>query len=452
MLSRTKSVRETGGEALRIEEVLATGMSDLIYDATYNFNTEQGVAMQRRSGFRFRSALIAMGLIAGLTTACGAPGGNTAQPAAANAVPARPSAPVKLNILDIAGNLQLTKQMIENFKNANPDVLSGVTYSTAPAPSMAGKLKAEQDGGVAQTHLVLSGTDGLSAGIANGVLTKVLPDFADRFPNLEQNYQEPAAAMQKLTDGFGVEVVYYPSGPLLEFNPAAVPTAPASPAELLEWAKAHPEKFQYANPANSGPGRTFLMGLPYLLGDKDPKDPENGWDKTWAFLAELGKYVKYYPSGTTEVMKNLGSGAVDMVMSTTGWDINPRKLGTVPNTVKVGLMQPMTWVTDAQYALIPKGLSADQTSAILLLVQWMLKPDQQAIAYDDGYFYPGPAVKGVTLDMAPQGSRDTIKQFGRVEYEQWIAQYPKQPSLAAPQQVKAFDKWNKLVGAGKGGK
>ncbi|HEV7974780.1 extracellular solute-binding protein [Amycolatopsis sp.] len=408
--------------------------------------------MQRRRGFRFRSALIAMGLIAGLTMACGAPGGNTAQPAAANAVPARPSAPVKLNILDIAGNLQLTKQMIENFKNANPDVISGVTYSTAPAPSMAGKLKAEQDGGVAQTHLVLSGTDGLSAGIANGVLTKVLPDFTDRFPNLEQNYQEPAAAMQKLTDGFGVEVVYYPSGPLLEFNPAAVATAPTSPAELLEWAKANPEKFQYANPANSGPGRTFLMGLPYLLGDKDPKDPENGWDKTWAFLAELGKYVKYYPSGTTEVMKNLGSGAVDMVMSTTGWDINPRKLGTVPNTVKVGLMQSMTWVTDAQYALIPKGLSADQTSAILLLVQWMLKPDQQAIAYDDGYFYPGPAVKGVTLDMAPQGSQDTIKQFGRPEYEQWIAQYPKQPSLAAPQQVKAFDKWNKLVGAGKGGK
>jgi putative spermidine/putrescine transport system substrate-binding protein len=26
----------------------------------------------------------------------------------------------------------------------------------------------------------------------------------------------------------------------------------------------------------------FLMGLPYILGDKDPKDPEKGWDKTWA--------------------------------------------------------------------------------------------------------------------------------------------------------------------------
>ena len=30
-----------------------------------------------------------------------------------------------------------------------------------------------------------------------------------------------------------------------------------------------------------------MMGLPYILGDKDPKDPVNGWEKTWAYLAEL---------------------------------------------------------------------------------------------------------------------------------------------------------------------
>ncbi len=407
--------------------------------------------MQRCTGFRFRRVLLAVGLAAGLA-ACGAPGGDGGQAADPQAVPDKPSKPVELNILDVAGNLQLTKQMIENFKAAHPEVLAKVTYSTAPAPSMAGKLKAEQDGGVAQTHLVLSGTDGLSAGIANGTLAKVLPDFSSRFPNLMQNYLEPAAKMQELANGYGIEVVYYPSGPLLEFNPGAVPAAPASPQELLDWAKAHPEKFQYAQPSNSGPGRTFLMGLPYLLGDKDPKDPDQGWDKTWTFLQELGKYVKYYPSGTTETMKNLASGSVDMIMSTTGWDINPRKLGTVPGTVKTAVMQPMHWVTDAQYALIPKGLSPDQESAILQLVAWMLKPDQQAIAYDDGYFYPGPAVKDVTLQMAPQKSQDTLRQFGRPEYDQWIAQYPKETSLPAEQQVKAFDKWNQLVGGSKVGK
>ena len=47
--------------------------------------------------------------------------------------------------------------------------------------------------------------------------------------------------------------------------------------------KANPNRFMYARPANSGPGRTLLMGLPYILGDTDPKDPEKGWDKTWAW-------------------------------------------------------------------------------------------------------------------------------------------------------------------------
>ena len=66
---------------------------------------------------------------------------------------------------------------------------------------------------------------------------------------------------------------------------------------MLAWCKAHPNKLIYARPANSGPGRTFLMGLPYLLGDKDPKDPVNGWDKTWAYLKELNSLHRVLPDG-----------------------------------------------------------------------------------------------------------------------------------------------------------
>jgi DNA-binding FadR family transcriptional regulator len=50
----------------------------------------------------------------------------------------------------------------------------------------------------------------------------------------------------------------------------------------------------WARPANSGPGRTFMMGLPYILVDKDPKDPIKGWDKTWAYLKDLNSCIKYY--------------------------------------------------------------------------------------------------------------------------------------------------------------
>ncbi|MEP7019078.1 MAG: extracellular solute-binding protein [Pseudonocardiales bacterium] len=401
------------------------------------------------SRLRATTALVACAAAVALVLAgCGAPSKKSTKSVAASGVPDKPKHAVTLNILDIAGNLQLTKGMIQDFIKANPDVVKDVTYTTAPAPSMSGKIQAEQAGGNVQTNLVLTGTDGLSAGIKNNLFVKVLPDFDSRFPNLMENYQPPAAAMQNLAQGQGIAVVYYPSGPLVEYNPNKVSAPPTSPAELLSWAKAHKKRFQYADPANSGPGRTFLMGLPYLLGDKDPSDPDKGWDKTWAYLKELGKYTHSYGTGTGETMKNLAAGSVDMVASTTGWDINPRVLGTVPNNVKVSVLQPMTWVTDAQYAAIPKGVSSDVLAADLALIKFMLQPKEQAIAYDDGYFYPGPAVKGVTIDMAPAKSQATIAKFGRPEYDQLIEKYQKKTPLPAEKQVFAFDKWNKLIGSG----
>jgi putative spermidine/putrescine transport system substrate-binding protein len=357
-----------------------------------------------------------------------------------------PSAPVTINVLDVAGNLQLTKGMIENFKAAHPDIINNVTYSTATAPELAGKLQAQQQGGNVQINLVLTGTDGLAAGIKNNLLTKVIPDHQDMFPGLMDNYLAPAADMQGLAQGYGVEVVYYPSGPLYEYNPSKVTTGPTTPAELLAWAKAHPGKFEYARPANSGPGRTFLMALPYLLGDKDPTDPVNGWANTWAYLKDLGQYINVYQTGTTATMKDLAAGTVDMIASTTGWYINPIILGTVPKTTAVGHFNDMTWVTDAQYAVIPNGVSADVLTADLDLIAWMLKPDQQAISYDKGYFYPGPAVKGVTIDMAPADSQAALKGVVPAEFDQWIAQFPKKTSLSADGQVTAFDLWDKNIG------
>jgi putative spermidine/putrescine transport system substrate-binding protein len=390
-------------------------------------------------------------LAVAMVVACGAPEENTPSADAPSSVPDKPSEPVELNILDVAGNLQLTQGMIDEFATENPDIVSKVNYTKATAPEMPGKLQAEQRGGTSQTHLVLTGTDGLASVIEQELVLKLLPDFEDRFPDLEENYLPAAADMQELAQDQGITVTFYPSGPLLEYDPQAVPDPPTSADELLAWAKANPGKFQYAQPANSGPGRTFLMGLPYILGDSDPKDPGNGWAKTWDYLAELGKYVDYYPSGTTDTMKNLANGSVNMIATTTGWDINPRVLGTVPNRMEVTTMEGFHWVTDAHYAVVPRGVSEDVLSANLALIEWMLQPEQQAKAYDNGYFYPGPAVKDVTLDMAPQSSQEAIEKFGRPEYEQLIADNPQETSLPAEQQVAAFQRWDREIGSGKTG-
>jgi putative spermidine/putrescine transport system substrate-binding protein len=379
--------------------------------------------------------------------ACSAPGGGPA-PEATGVAPLNPSSPVVINVLDVAGNLQLTQGMIDEFKAQHPDVVSDITYQRATTPELAPKIKAQQDAGRVEIDLVLTGVDGLAAGVDQGLWVELLPTYQDRLSAMD-NYLDGAAAMQELAQNQGVAITYYPSGPLIEYLPANVPNPPTSAEELLEWAKANPGKFQYARPSNSGPGRTFLMGLPYLLGDSDPKDPVNGWDKTWAYLKELDQYVDYYPTGTGVTMSNLGQGAVSLIVSTTGWDINPRALGTVPKEAEIGTLEGFHWVTDAHYAVIPKGVSLDKQAAILQLIAWILTPGQQAKAYDNGYFYPGPAIKDVPLSLAPQASRDTIANFGREEYEDLIANNPLEVPLGASALVAAFERWDQEIGAGK---
>jgi putative spermidine/putrescine transport system substrate-binding protein len=360
-----------------------------------------------------------------------------------------PTSPVALNIIDVAGNLALTQKAIENYRKAKPNLVSRITFTKATAPELAGKIKAQQDAGRVDIDLVLTGTDALSAGIEQKLWVDLIPGHANSLPKLDEIYQPAAAKMQGLAKGQGVVVTYYPSGPLLEYMPDKVKTVPTTAEELLAYTKANPGRFLYARPANSGPGRTFIMGLPYILGDSNPQDPAKGWDKTWAYLKELGQNIEYYPSGTGAVMKELGEGSRDMTVSTTGWDINPRVLGVVPKEAKVAALKGFHWVADAHYMCVPKGLPNDKLAVLLDLMTFLLSKEQQAYTYDEGYFYPGPAVKGVTLDMAPPESQAAIKEFGRPEYEKLIADNPIELPLQPDQMVVAFRLWDEQVGGAK---
>ncbi|BBU29514.1 ABC transporter substrate-binding protein [Burkholderia sp. THE68] len=357
--------------------------------------------------------------------------------------------PVSINIVDVAGNLQLTQKGFEAFKAKYPDLVSSITFTNAPAPQLPGKIKAMQAAGRSDIDLVVTGTDALAAGIQQGLWEKLLPENAKAFPGVLDKYAPGPRKMQDIAQGYGLEVTYMPAGPLLEYNPAKVTDVPKTPDQLLAWCKAHPNKLIYARPANSGPGRTFLMGLPYVLGDKDPMDPINGWDKTWAFLKQLNDCIPYYPGGTSAVMKELGEGTRDMTVTVTGWDINPRALGIVPAEFKVAAFDNMTWVNDAHYMVIPKGVPKEKLDVLYKLMNFMLEPAQQALTYDDGYFYPGPAVKDVPLSMAPAKSQEVIQKFGRPEYAKLLADRPHVLPLNAQAMVAAFQKWDREIGAAK---
>ena len=362
---------------------------------------------------------------------------------------AKPKTPLIINVMDVAGDLEVSQPALEKFRAEHPELISKFVYTRATAPELAGKLKAQQDAGSVDIDFVLTGNDALAAGMDQNLWLDILPDYQSRFPDLAKLYLPGAYAMQKMARGQAFVIDWYPSGPLLEYAPERVKDVPDTAEGLLAWCKAHPGRFMYARPSNSGPGRSFVMGLPYLLGDKDPQDPIAGWDKTWKYLKELDSCIEYYPSGTGATMKELAEGSRDVIATTTGWDINPRYLGIVPEGLKVGTLKGFHWVGDANYMAIPKGGSPEKRDVVLQLMAFLLKPEQQAYMYDHGYMYPGPAIKDVPLTMAPAESQETIRKFGRPEYANLIAGNPIEPPLDAKPLVAMFQKWDREIGAKK---
>jgi putative spermidine/putrescine transport system substrate-binding protein len=324
--------------------------------------------------------------------------------------------------------------------------VSSIEYISLTAPELPSKLKAQQMAGNVDTTLVLTGFDAMAAGINEGVYEQIMPKYSADFQKTIANYQPAAKSAYDLFNGYGIAFTLCPGGPMFTYNPDKVPNPPKTPDELLAWAKANPGKFLYARPANSGPGRAFLQGLPYVLGDKDPKDPAT-WDKTWAFLRELDKYIDYYPSGTGITFKELAEGTRWMIASHIGWDMNQRILATIPANYQGFFLNNTTWVVDTQFIAVPKGLDKDRLAVTIELMKWLMTPKEQAVTYDNGYFYPGPAIKGVTLDMAPPASQKAIRGAMRKSYDDAIAKLPSTPQLGADALVKAMDMWDQLVGS-----
>ncbi len=360
-----------------------------------------------------------------------------------------PTSPVTLNFVDVAGNLALTQKAIEAYRDKNPKLVAKINFTKAPAPELPGKIKAQQSANRVDIDAVLTGIDALSAGVDQKLWIPIAADHAGQLPKLDDIYLPGAKQMQGLAANQGVCIVFCPAGPVMEYMPDQVKQVPSTAEDVLAWAKANPNRFIYGRPANSGPGRVFMMGLPYILGDKDPKDPKDGWDKTWAYLKELGQYVEYYPGGTGAVMKELGEGSRGMTPSQMGWDINPRALGVVPKEAKVFFLKGFHWILDAHYLCIPKGVSNDKLAVLLDLLNYMLSKEAQATTYDDGYFYPGPAVKDVPLSMAPASSQKVIQEFGRPEYAAAITGNKQELPLLPDKLVYAFSRWDEQIGAQK---
>jgi putative spermidine/putrescine transport system substrate-binding protein len=367
---------------------------------------------------------------------------------AQGSVPALSGRAVNLGVIDAAGNLALTQKVFDAYGSAHADRVSRFAISRAPAPEVAGKIRAMQRANRIDVDIVIGGNDVLAAGMELD-LWQNIGALNDPALNPDTLYDTGARKQADLARGFGVLINYTPQGPFIQYAPARVANPPRSLQQLLDYAKSNPNRVFYARPANSGVGRTFVMAVPYILGDSDPKDPEKGWSKTWAYLEELNKYIEYYPAGTGAMMREFAQGTRDVMPSTMGWDINPRVLGIVPKEAEVVPIENFRFVSDGHYICIPKGLPQDRLAAALDFIRFLMTPEQQAVTYDEGYFYPGPARKGVTLEMAPESSQRAMREFGRPIYDELMRTTPVETPLEPKPMVAAFRIWDERIGAQK---
>ncbi|GAB3002579.1 extracellular solute-binding protein [Amycolatopsis acidiphila] len=386
---------------------------------------------------------VAVVLAAAVTAACSPP---SLSAAPEHITPRKPGHPITLTLLDGSGDLQVYQKIYNDFAKAHPELVSGIRYETASSPDVLGKLRAQELSNHVDTSLILGGTDIVGALQQQKLLTPLLPDHQDLLPDLSKIQDPPRAKLQALVGGAGIMNLWSPSGPAWEYDTKHVPALPGNPQELLAWAKANPGKFTYAQPPNSGPGRQFMMSLPYELGDANPADPVNGWTRTWDYLRELGRYVAAYPASSTIMNKQLADGSVWIVPTSTASDFNNHRQNVWGPDADMGILADQAWIMDGHFMLVPRGVSPETLYVDLAFISWVLQPQQQVRTYESGTI--SPAVTDAPLTQAGDAGKAAVAKFGRPDF---LAQAFRTGTVNAPLDPlvlrTAFDLWQRKIGS-----
>jgi putative spermidine/putrescine transport system substrate-binding protein len=349
--------------------------------------------------------------------------------------------PITLSIIDTGGDLASTEVIIRNYAKANPDKVKDIKIQRAPAPELPAKIKAQQDAGRLDINLVLTGQDGGSLLALNKQIIQI-PNYKTDFPR--DILTDAGKALYDEGGGYLIPSVGNAGGPVFIYNPSKVPNPPKTATDLLAWVKANPGKFMYARPANSGPGRSILQGMSFILNDSKPMDPEKGWEKGWDFLKELGKSVEYYPTGTAITLKEFAQGQRWMIAGIMEWDMKPRAQSVIPPDSKIAILENTTFVVDGHYWAIPTGVPKEQVDVILDLMKFMWKPEQQVLTWTA---FIGPVVKSATIASAPKNIQDDVKEFWRPEYDQVGTKWKVSSPLGVTALSYAMDRWDREIGA-----
>lgn len=381
-----------------------------------------------------------------LLTGCGAPGSDPNETSAGTLTPVKPSEPIVLNILDGGGDLTTNGKIVDKWVAEHPDLVKELNIQTAPGTDVAGKILAQQTAGGVDISLVLGGL-GILGSEGTALYLEQVSSYSSSLPDFASIQDEGMASLQALTGGYGVMVRYDKAGPLLIFNDKAVTAEEINtPEKLLAWAEAHPGRFGYAQPPNSGPGFTFLQALPYMLKDSDPGNPETGWDETWKYLEKLNKVVTTYPPSSTVMNQAFGAGELDVVPALDGMEIYNRQNSVIPIETAITTFTDQHWIDDAHFAWIPKGVSAEQLYVALELEKAILDEDAQRSTIALGVL--NTANKNATIENATAEGQVFLKEWGRPDFYPAALNSGTSHTPLAPEVLqKAFDLWQRKIGS-----
>jgi putative spermidine/putrescine transport system substrate-binding protein len=341
---------------------------------------------------------------------------------AAGAAGAQPVAEPPLRLLDLLGG-DVGEALLRDFAAAHPALPPGLLEEGEPA-DVTEDLREAVEAGRSGIDVVLAPQVGVLAGLDAGLwldlgdwgLAPLLPD----------------AAMEawRFGGGTALPLLVVPGGPLLAWRAGTATRGPRDPAELLDWARQNPGRFLYPRPPLSTAGRVFLGTLPWLLGDRDPADPLQGWDRSWDWLAELGRHVAYYPAGTAAAVEEFRDDGCDMLVLTPGEDAALRAQGSLPADLGAAPFEGQPWAVLALMLCVPRDLPAARRPLVAALLRHALDPAVRA-----------------RLPFAPPASEDRAAR-GTARLPLRIPADPPLAPMRGPAALRAMlARWDREIGA-----
>lgn len=245
--------------------------------------------------------------------------------------------------------------------------------------------------------LVESATNAVELGARQNLF---IPVSTTAIPNAAK---VPPAYMQVVDND---AVPYRGSKVVLAYNTNTVKSPPKTLSALLSWITAHPGKFAYCPPSGGGSGSYFVQDVldSYMpqsavtkLAFTDAKSLEKDWAPGLAELKKLNSYVYgdgTYPTGNTQVVSLVASGAVQMATVWSDQGTQAILDHQFPKNIKLTDINP-PFAGSPVYLGVPRYTPNNERPLVDAFLNFVLSKQSQTTVVTKLAGFPGVSLQSV---------------------------------------------------------